>query len=275
MADQLPIISETLAINASATVSTSFLGRGLAAIQNGKLPVSDKYTEEDLVPALSRVMNAAFRMGHLTFKENAKYVLNTICEEFGKMASDSITICNLQAAYINSSNISSNNGASSTKEVANIESIEELYLDKELSSSSHLQVLSRDEIPKAFDREIYRDGLIAAISHIKAGKKSFAEYTHAMITELGENIRPYLRSIYHGVRLYPGFDNSGMDDYKSIENTTMILDNQMKKGMTRQQILEVLQYIKRTRLQATQKPNSQPTSENKSNETNKPPNQHD
>ena len=270
MTDQLPIISGTRAINASATTSTSLLGRGLAAIQNGKPPVSAKYTEEDLVPALSRVMNVAFRMGHLTFKENAKYVLNMVCEEFGKMASDSITIYNLQAAYINSNNISSNNGASSKKEVANIESIEELYLDDELSPSSHSQVLSGDEIQKEFDRDIYRDGLIAARSHIEAGKKSFAEYTHAMITELGEDIRPYLRGIYHSVRLWPGFDSSGMDDYKSIENTAMILDNQMKKGMK-----EVLEFLKAKHFKTTQIPSSSPTSENKNNETSKPLNQHD
>ena len=265
MTNQLPIIRETRAVNASATTSTSLLGRGLAAIQNGKMVVSAKHTEEDLVSALSCVMNAAFRMGHLTFKENAKYVLNKICEEFGKMATDSITIYNLQAAYITSSNLSSNNGASSTKEVVNIKSIEELYLDDELYTSSHSQGLNGDKIQKEFDQDIYRDGLIAAISHIEAGKKNFAEYTHAMITELGENIRPYLGLFYHGIRFSPGFDSSGMDDCESIEKTAMILDNQMKKGMN-----EILDFLKAKHFKTIQSPSSSPTSENKNNETSKP-----
>ncbi|MEI6069328.1 MAG: hypothetical protein WCP96_18490 [Methylococcaceae bacterium] len=235
MADQLPIIRETRAINASATTSTSLLGRGLAAIQSGKLAESPKFDEQKLLSLLCKIMDLASRLGHLTFKENARYVLDVMCEKISDTDIDKITIDHLQGCYIEMKK-----GTTSKTEVVNIKSIEELYLDDELSPSSHSQVIIRDKIQKKFDGETLRVGAIAAVYHIEAGEKSFADYTQAMITEFGENIRPYLRGIYHGVRLREGFDSSGMDDYNP-----------------------------------TQKPYSQPTSENKSNATKKPPNQHD
>jgi hypothetical protein len=170
-------------------------------------------------------MDAAFRMGHITFKENARIVLGKIREKFGDAATNAITIDHLQAAYIGMKK-----GTTSKKEVINIESIDELYLDEELSPSSHSQELSRDENQKELDPETYRDAVIVAGYYIEAGKRKYTEYTQAMITDIGENIRPYLRSIYEGVRSYPGFDNSGMDDYESIENTMMIAANDSKAG---------------------------------------------
>lgn len=185
MADQLPIIGGNRSIKASPTVSTSLLGRGLAAIQSGKLAESPKFDEEKLLSLLCKIMDLASRLGYLTFKENARYVLDEMCERISDTDIDKITIDHLQGCYIGM-----NKGTTSKKEVVNIKSIAELYLDDELSLS-------------------------------------------------------------------------------------MILDNQIKKGMTRQQILKVLQYIKKRNSNPTQKQNSPPTSENKSNETNKPPNQHD
>ncbi|MFA6163353.1 MAG: hypothetical protein WC685_07995 [Methylobacter sp.] len=254
MADQLPIISGTRAINATATASTSLIGRGLAAIQSRKLVAPIEIDEEKLLSLLVRIMDMAFRMGHLTFKENATYVLGQIRKECGKSA-NLITIEDLQASYI-----SMKKGADSKNEFIKINSIEELYFDGE---------------PLQFDPAIYKYGVIVAGAYIEAGERNYTEHTQAMITEFGEAVRPYLRSIYEGVRSFPEFDNSGMDDYQSIENTMVTPATHVKKGMNKQKILEVLQHIKKKYSEGTQKPNSQQEIENKINETSKPPNQHD
>ena len=212
MTYKLPIKRETRGSNPSETISTSLLGRGLAAIQSGNLPVSANYTEDQLLPILSLFMNVAFRLGYLTFKENSNLALYMIREECGKIASDSITIGNLQAVYINSSNIISNSGASSKKEVVNIESIEELYLDEELSLLPVLQELVHYGIQERFDQEIYVDAFISAVYYIKTGKRTYTGFSQAMFVDLGESIRPYLSSIYESIRHYSDFDNSGMDD---------------------------------------------------------------
>ncbi len=219
MADQLPIIGGTRAIKASAPASTSLLGRGLAAIQSGKLVTTAKLDEEKLFSALCRLMNAVFSMGYLSFKENAKYVLDMIRKKFGDKAANVITIRQLQGAYIGMEI-----GTTSVIEVGKISSIDELYLDEEMPPSSNWQELRRYEIQKELD---------------------------------------------------PDFENLEMDYCKSIENTTKIVENKINKGMSKQKVKKVLEFLKKKHSIPTQKPNSQPMSENKNNETSKPPKQHD
>jgi hypothetical protein len=250
MTDQLPIIRETRAINASATTSTSLLGRGLAAIQSGKMGAPAELDEEKLFSVLCRLMNAVFKMGHPTFKENARYVIDKIRERYGKSA-NLITIEHLQGGYIGMKK-----GTDSKNELIKINSIEELYFDGE---------------PLQFDPEIYKAGVIVGGAYIEAGVKNYTEYTQTMITEFGQAIQPYLHSIYEGVRSYPGFDSSGMDDYQLIESSIILSKAEVMKAS--QVVLR--RFREKQNSTTTQKPNSQPTSENKNNETNKPPNQHD
>jgi len=61
------------------------------------------------------------------------------------------------------------------------------------------------------DPEIVSAGITLAGFHIEAGARTFAAYSKAMIEDLGEVVRPYLRAWYEAVRHYPNFDNSGMD----------------------------------------------------------------
>jgi N12 class adenine-specific DNA methylase len=60
------------------------------------------------------------------------------------------------------------------------------------------------------DPETLQAGLTLAGYHIEAGARSFAAYSKAMIDDLGDGIKPYLRSFYESVRYYPGFDSKGM-----------------------------------------------------------------
>jgi len=79
--------------------------------------------EQKLMPVLTRLMDAAFRMGYYKFKQAVKFILNTIREKFGKDAANKITLDHLQGAYIGMAG--KYQGASTKKEVVSIESLEE------------------------------------------------------------------------------------------------------------------------------------------------------
>ena len=68
-----------------------------------------------------------------------------------------------------------------------------------------------------FDPEMMLDGLTLAGYHIEAGARSFADYTTAMLGDLGDAARPFLRGWYENARYYPGHDASGMSSHAEIE----------------------------------------------------------
>lgn len=53
------------------------------------------------------------------------------------------------------------------------------------------------------DPEILAIGTEMAVYHIENGARKFAEYAKAMIVDLGDTIRPYLKSFYNGARDLP------------------------------------------------------------------------
>ncbi len=69
-----------------------------------------------------------------------------------------------------------------------------------------------------FDPELALDGMTIAGAYIESGIKAYADYTKAMIADLGEGVRPYLRSFYESVRAYPGMDKTGMTSYADLES---------------------------------------------------------
>ncbi len=60
------------------------------------------------------------------------------------------------------------------------------------------------------DPELMKAGMTLAGYYIEGGARSFAEYSAKMVEDLGDAIRPYLRSFYESIRHYPGFDSQGM-----------------------------------------------------------------
>ena len=67
-----------------------------------------------------------------------------------------------------------------------------------------------NQIGMGLDPEIVQAGIQLAGYHIEAGARSFIEFSKAMIADIGDSVRPYLRSWYEAVRYYPGFDTEGM-----------------------------------------------------------------
>lgn len=56
--------------------------------------------EQKLLPVLTRVLDAAFRLGYHKFKDAAKFSLDQIREHLGADAADALTLDHLQGAYI-------------------------------------------------------------------------------------------------------------------------------------------------------------------------------
>ena len=80
--------------------------------------------EQRLMPILTKLMDAAFRLGYHKFKQAAKFVRDMIREKFGKDVADKINLNHLQGAYIGMSG--NYPEASSKKEVVEVEDINEL-----------------------------------------------------------------------------------------------------------------------------------------------------
>ena len=59
------------------------------------------------------------------------------------------------------------------------------------------------------DPEILAIGTEMAAFHIEAGARKFADYAKKMIEDLGDAIRPYLKSFYNGARELPEVEAAG------------------------------------------------------------------
>ena len=79
-----------------------------------------------------------------------------------------------------------------------------------------LRAKLKNQVSSGLDPEIVQAGITLAGYHIEAGARKFADYSRAMVADLGEEVRPYLRSWYEGVRWYPGFDAAGMSTAEEI-----------------------------------------------------------
>lgn len=60
------------------------------------------------------------------------------------------------------------------------------------------------------DPEILAIGTEMAVYHLEKGARKFAEYATAMIADLGDAIRPYLKAFYNGARNLPEVESSGI-----------------------------------------------------------------
>jgi N12 class adenine-specific DNA methylase/tRNA1(Val) A37 N6-methylase TrmN6 len=73
------------------------------------------------------------------------------------------------------------------------------------------------QLNSGMDPELMMDGITIAGAYIESGVRSFAAFSKAMVGDLGEAVRPYLRSFYEGVRHYPGLDAAGMNSSAEID----------------------------------------------------------
>ena len=67
-----------------------------------------------------------------------------------------------------------------------------------------------EQLNMGIDPEMLAIGTEMAVYHIEKGARKFAEYAKAMIADLGDAVRPYLKSFYNGARDLPEVVDSGM-----------------------------------------------------------------
>lgn len=73
------------------------------------------------------------------------------------------------------------------------------------------------KLNSGIDPELITLGTQAAVYHIEAGARTFAEFSKTMVGDFGDTIKPYLRSWYEAARYYPGSDDAGMSSAAEIE----------------------------------------------------------
>lgn len=82
-----------------------------------------------------------------------------------------------------------------------------------------------NNLNSGFDPELFTIGTQMAMYHIEAGARKFADFANRMIEDLGDNVRPYLKSFYEGARQMPSMETmrSEMDAYNAVDSFN--LDN--------------------------------------------------
>lgn len=76
------------------------------------------------------------------------------------------------------------------------------------------------QLSSGIDPEIVQAGITLAGYHIERGARTFAAYAQAMLADLGETVRPYLKSWYMGVKYDPrSAALDGLDSAATVEAT--------------------------------------------------------
>lgn len=85
----------------------------------GKKNLIPSDQQQKLIPILTRVMDAAFRLGYYKFKANVRFTLDTIKSKLGEEHARLLTLDDLQSAYIGMAQHFQDQGADSKKHVIN------------------------------------------------------------------------------------------------------------------------------------------------------------
>lgn len=79
-----------------------------------------------------------------------------------------------------------------------------------------------NQLNTGIDPEVFVIGAQMAMYHIEAGARKFADFSSRMIEDLGDNVRPFLKSFYEGARHYPAETmkelSKEMDNSKFVSN---------------------------------------------------------
>lgn len=107
----------------------------------------------------------------------------------------------------------------STKETKKNPSGNTLVTDDEYEElKKRMRMKLRGQLNMGIDPEILEIGISMAVYHIERGARKFTEYAKAMIDDMGDDIRPYLKSFYNGVRDLPEAIKAELDkDMSSYE----------------------------------------------------------
>ena len=87
-----------------------------------------------------------------------------------------------------------------------------LVTDEEYETlKKRMRMKLRGQLNMGIDPEILEIGISMAVYHIERGARKFTEYAKAMIDDMGDDIRPYLKSFYNGARDLPEVIKAELD----------------------------------------------------------------
>jgi hypothetical protein len=81
--------------------------------------------------------------------------------------------------------------------------------------------LGGGQLNAGIDPEVIKAGIDLAGFHIEAGARSFKDFAKAMVTDLGDFVKPHLKGWYLAVKNYPEFDAEGMDRTGDVEDADL------------------------------------------------------
>jgi predicted RNA methylase len=72
-----------------------------------------------------------------------------------------------------------------------------------------------------YDPELLQIGAEMAAYHVEAGARKFVDFAKRMISDMGDNVSPYLKLFYNAVRDFPGMESyeSEMTPYEEVRST--------------------------------------------------------
>lgn len=72
-----------------------------------------------------------------------------------------------------------------------------------------------------YDPELLQIGAEMAAYHVEAGARKFVDFAKRMISDMGDNVRPYLKLFYNAVRDFPGMESYEieMTPYEEVRST--------------------------------------------------------
>lgn len=192
-----------------------FNNLGSKGIKEGDL------TAADILPVLTRVMDAAIRLGYNSFKEAAAFTLTTITDKFSKEHADAITIDHLQGAYI-----ATGAGETSKRDVVDVETKDDLTVGEPVVAKT-LQVVLEDNFKEITDNRKLKNILAAhhEVSYADVSDRQVKEAQELleiilvqearMIVEAGGNEKHIYDRL---VELYKSQPNLNVRSSTSIEN---------------------------------------------------------
>ena len=112
-----------------------------------------------------------------------------------------------------------NNNSSASEEVKPVNpSGNRLVTDERYEELKKRMKAKLGQLNVGIDPEIIAIGAEMAVYHIEKGARKFADYAKAMIADMGDVIRPYLKSFYNAVRDMPeAIDNGLVDDMSAYD----------------------------------------------------------
>jgi len=129
--------------------------------------------EQKLLPVLTRVLDAAFRLGYHKFKDSAKFALDQIRANLGDDAADALTLDHLQGAYI--AMAGGKTGADTKRAVIDVETKAEIEQHEAVVAADQAEADNAQQENPSDERTTVRSESPQALDAVAAQEGSRAE----------------------------------------------------------------------------------------------------